>query len=122
MIDVDSFVGEVRGRLKQGPAHGYTHVLGYYPILATRADTRETLHIRLRKGSANTQRGCCASPKNWSPAWGGPARPWSSCCAPTLGSGHPGLRALGAGGLAVLDRVRMIKSFRAAVEAIEQYA
>ena len=57
MIDVDSFVGEVCGRLKQGAAYGYTHLLGYHPILASRADTRETLHIRLRKGSANTQKG-----------------------------------------------------------------
>src|SRR5262249_15114071 len=43
--------------LKQGAAYGYTKVLGYHPILATRADTREVLHIRLRKGSANTQKG-----------------------------------------------------------------
>ena len=57
MIDVDSFVGEVCGRLKQGAAYGYTRLLGYHPILATRADTREVLHIRLRKGSANTQKG-----------------------------------------------------------------
>ena len=57
VIDVDSFVGEVCGRLKQGASYGYTHLLGYHPILATRADTRETLHIRLRKGSANTQKG-----------------------------------------------------------------
>ncbi len=56
MIDVDSFVGEVCGRLKQGAAYGYTHVLGYQ-LLATRADTREALHIRLRRGSANTQKG-----------------------------------------------------------------
>ncbi len=57
VIDVDSFVGEVCGRLKQGASYGYTKLLGYHPILATRADTREVLHIRLRKGSANTQRG-----------------------------------------------------------------
>jgi hypothetical protein len=57
VVDVDSFVGEVCGRLKQGAAYGYTKLLGYHPILATRADTRETLHIRLRKGSANTQKG-----------------------------------------------------------------
>jgi hypothetical protein len=57
VIDVDSFVGEVGGRLKQGAAYGYTKLLGYHPILATRADTREVLHIRLRKGSANTQKG-----------------------------------------------------------------
>jgi Transposase DDE domain group 1 len=57
VIDVDSFVGEVCGRLKQGAAYGYTKLFGYHPILATRADTREVLHIRLRKGSANTQKG-----------------------------------------------------------------
>ncbi len=57
VIDVDSFVGEVCGRLKHGAAYGYTKLLGYHPILATRADTREVLHIRLRKGSANTQKG-----------------------------------------------------------------
>jgi Transposase DDE domain group 1 len=57
VIDVDSFIGEVCGRLKQGAAYGYTKLLGYHPMLATRADTREVLHIRLRKGSANTQKG-----------------------------------------------------------------
>jgi hypothetical protein len=57
VIDVDSFVGEVCGRLKRGASYGYTKLLGYHPILATRADTREVLHIRMRKGSANTQKG-----------------------------------------------------------------
>ena len=57
VIDVDSFVGEVCGRLKQGASYGYTKVLGYHPLLATRSDTREVLHIRLRTGSANTQKG-----------------------------------------------------------------
>src|SRR3954449_7309187 len=56
VIDVDSFVGEVCGYKKQGAGYGYTRVFGYHPILATRADTREALHIRLRKGSANTQK------------------------------------------------------------------
>ncbi len=57
VIDVDSFVCEVHGDHKQGAGFGYTHKLGYHPIVAVRADTLETLHIRLRKGSANTQRG-----------------------------------------------------------------
>lgn len=57
VVDVDSFVGEVCGRVKQGAAYGYTGLLGYHPLLATRADTCEVLHIRLRKGSANTQKG-----------------------------------------------------------------
>ena len=51
------FVGEVLGYAKQGAAFGYTASRGYHPILATRADTGEVLHIRLRKGSANTSRG-----------------------------------------------------------------
>src|SRR3954470_23548639 len=57
VVDVDSFVGEVFGPKKQGAAFGYTRVRGYHPILATRADTGEVLHIRLRTGSANTSRG-----------------------------------------------------------------
>lgn len=57
VVDVDSFVGEVHGHAKQGASFGYTHKRGYHPILATRADTGEVLHIRCRKGSANTARG-----------------------------------------------------------------
>ncbi|HET9719172.1 MAG TPA: IS1380 family transposase [Solirubrobacteraceae bacterium] len=57
VIDLDSFVGEVYGYEKQGAGYGYTHRYGYHPLLATRADTGEVLHIRFRKGSANTQRG-----------------------------------------------------------------
>ena len=56
-IDVDSTICEVFGSQKQGAGYGYTKVLGYHPLLATRADTGETLHVRFRKGSANTQRG-----------------------------------------------------------------
>jgi hypothetical protein len=56
-IDVDSTICEVAGHRKQGAAFGYTKVLGYHPILATRADTGEIIHARMRKGSANTQRG-----------------------------------------------------------------
>ena len=62
VIDVDSFIGEVCGRLKQGAAYGYTKLLGYHPILATRADTREVLHIRLGgPGKRTLRRGCFAS-------------------------------------------------------------
>ena len=57
VIDVDSTICEVTGKAKQGAAFGYTKVLGYHPLLATRADTGEVLHARMRKGSANTQRG-----------------------------------------------------------------
>ena len=54
-IDVDSTICEVHGHHKHGAAYGYTRVLGYHPLLATRADTGEILHARLRKGSS--QRG-----------------------------------------------------------------
>ncbi len=57
VIDLDSFVGEVHGYQKQGAAYGYTRELGYHPLLATRAGSDEVLHVRLRTGSANTQRG-----------------------------------------------------------------
>jgi hypothetical protein len=57
VVDVDSFVGEVHGYAKQGAGFGYTRRRGYHPILASRADSGEVLHIRLRKGSANTARG-----------------------------------------------------------------
>ena len=57
VVDIDSTIRQVFGRLKSGAAYGYTKVLGYHPILATRADTGEILHARMRKGSANTQRG-----------------------------------------------------------------
>ena len=57
VIDVDSTICEVTGKKKQGAAFGYTKKLGYHPILATRADTGEVVHARMRKGSANTARG-----------------------------------------------------------------
>lgn len=57
VVDIDSTICEVIGKHKQGAGYGYTKKLGYHPILATRADTGEVLHARMRKGSANTQRG-----------------------------------------------------------------
>jgi Transposase DDE domain group 1 len=56
-IEVDSTICEVHGYHKQGACYGYTHRLGYHPLLATRAGSGELLHARLRKGSANTARG-----------------------------------------------------------------
>src|SRR6266540_158812 len=56
-IDLDSTVCQVHGYHKQGAAYGYTHTLGYHPLLASRADTGEVLHARQRAGRANTARG-----------------------------------------------------------------
>jgi hypothetical protein len=55
IIDIDSTICEVHGKHKHGAAYGYTRQFGYHPLLATRADTGEVLHARLRKGSS--QRG-----------------------------------------------------------------
>jgi Transposase DDE domain group 1 len=57
VVDIDGFIGEVHGHAKQGAGFGYTRRRGYHPLVATRADTGEVLHIRLRKGSANSSRG-----------------------------------------------------------------
>ena len=56
-IDIDSTIQQVYGKQKQGAGYGYTSVLGQHPLVATRADTGEVLHIRRRKGSANSGRG-----------------------------------------------------------------
>jgi hypothetical protein len=57
VVDLDSTICEVCGKTKHGAGYGYTKKLGYHPLLATRAGTGELLHVRMRKGSANTQRG-----------------------------------------------------------------
>ena len=57
VVDIDSTIDEVHGKKKAGASYGYTQVLGYHPIYATRAATGEVLHARMRKGSANTARG-----------------------------------------------------------------
>jgi hypothetical protein len=123
VVDVDSFVGEVCGYLKQGAAYGYTRVFGYHPILATRADTREALHIRLRRGSANTQKGML--------------RFCEELIARVNRAGATGVKLLradsGFWNTKVFERleqagwqysigVRMIKTVRAAVEAIPEHA
>jgi len=57
VVDLDSFVGEVHGYQKEGVGFGYTKRRGYHPMLASRADTGEVLHVRLRKGQAASPRG-----------------------------------------------------------------
>ena len=57
VIDLDSTICEVHGYHKQGAGFSHTRVRGYHPLLATRADTGEVLHLRMRKGQANTMRG-----------------------------------------------------------------
>src|SRR5690606_13838873 len=56
-IDIDSTICEVHAYAKEGAGYGYTRQLGLHPLLAVRADTGEVLHVRFRKGAANTGRG-----------------------------------------------------------------
>jgi hypothetical protein len=56
-IDIDSTICRTHGYVKQGATFGYTHKRGYHPLVATRAETGEIVHVRFRKGSANTGRG-----------------------------------------------------------------
>ena len=123
VIDIDSFVGEVHGYHKQGASYGYTKKLGYHPILAVRADTGEVLHIRNRKGKANTQRGI--------------ARFIDELLARVGRTGHTGeiiIRAdsgfenhklfgeLGARGIAFQVGVKLSKTIRALIEQIPETA
>ncbi len=57
VVDLDSTICEVHGKHKAAAGYGYTKVLGYHPLLATRAGTGEILFARMRRGSANTVRG-----------------------------------------------------------------
>jgi hypothetical protein len=88
-IELDSTIYEVHGHHKGGAAYGYTRQLGYHPLLATRADTGEMLHIRMRKGSANSARGPSGSSTSWLAGYGGPARLGSLPCGPARASGPP---------------------------------
>jgi hypothetical protein len=104
VVDVDSFVGEVFGYGKQGAAFGYTRTPGYHPIVASRAETGEVLHLRLRTGSANTQRGIALLRRADRPRQAR-RRDRPEAAARRLGVlEREGLRAPRAGRLAVLDR------------------
>jgi hypothetical protein len=48
VVDLDSTTCEVHGKAKQAAAYGYTKMLGYHPLLATRAGTGEVLFARIR--------------------------------------------------------------------------
>ena len=57
IIDLDSTVAQTYGTRKQGTGFGYTKVVGYHPLIATRAATGEIVGIRQRTGSAGSGRG-----------------------------------------------------------------
>ena len=73
-IDLDSTVCEVHGHPKGGAAYGYTRRLGYHPLLATRADTGELLHPRMRTGRASLAAGRSGSSTSWPGGSAGPVQ------------------------------------------------
>ena len=56
-LDLDSTICEVSGTAKEGAAYGYTKVLGYHPLVATRAESGEIVAVRLREGSSQQGNG-----------------------------------------------------------------
>ena len=119
MIDIDSFVGEVHGEQKQGASYGYTKQLGYHPILAVaRADTGEVLHIRNRKGKANTQRGKPGSSMSCSPASAAPGTTGPILIRADSGfENHKLIKRLDARGVEFSIGVKQCKTIRALIDA-----
>jgi hypothetical protein len=59
VVDVDSTICEVCGKKKHGAGYGYTHKLGYHPILAVRAATGEVPFCPPQKGRRQHRQRCC---------------------------------------------------------------
>jgi hypothetical protein len=72
VIDIDSFVGEVHGYLKEGTGYGYTHKLGYHPRLATRSDTGEVIQSGSGRAPRTPSAALSASLMSYSPAFAAP--------------------------------------------------
>ena len=104
VVDVDSFIGEAHGYKKQGVGFGYTKQRGYHPIMASRADSGEVLHVRLRKGKANKPR--CGPVRRRAARPRSPRRrEWGEAAAGRLGVLEQDAdEAPGEGRLALLDQ------------------
>ena len=121
VVDVDSFVGEVYGYDKQGAGYGYTHKRGYHPIVATRAGTGEVLHIRARKGSANTSRGALRFVEELIPRVARAGATGPKLLRADSGFWNTKIMArLADRGLDVLDRGPPAKHIKAAITAIPE--
>jgi hypothetical protein len=88
IIDIDSTICETHGHAKQGATFGYTKKRGYHPLVATRADTGEVLHIRFQKGPPTPAGGRNASFGRSSAEPVGRGRRDRCGCGLTRGSGR----------------------------------
>ena len=86
-VDLDSTICEVHGKHKGGAAYGYTKVLGYHPLLAARADTREVSPPACAKAPRARREEWCDSSTSSSPTCDAPGPPGRPPYAPTRGSG-----------------------------------
>jgi hypothetical protein len=75
VIDIDCTICEVDGKHKHGAGYGYTHKLGYHPLLATRATTGEVLHPGCAKELPTPSAARAGSSTSSSPGCGAPAPP-----------------------------------------------
>jgi Transposase DDE domain group 1 len=73
-MDLDSTVREVHGYHKQGAAYGYTHTLGYHPLLATRADSGECCTPASAPGGPTPPAAPPGSSTSWPPGCAAPGR------------------------------------------------
>jgi len=123
VIDIDSFVGEVYGYQKQGASYGYTKKLGYHPITAVRADTGEVLHIRNRKGKANTQRGIARFADELLARVGRAGHTAKIIIRADTGfENHKLFKELNARGIEFSIGVKLSKTIRALIEQIDEAA
>lgn len=118
VVDMDSTICEVHGHVKHGAAYGYTKKLGYHPLLATRAETGEVLHARLRKGSS--QRGTKRFVEELAARVRRAGATGAVCVRADGGFwSHDLIDTLGRLGIGYSITVRLSKSIRAAIEAID---
>ena len=85
VIDLDSTICEVHGKLKQGAAYGYTHVLGYHPL--SRCGPRPVRSSMPGCARDLPNAATSDSSKSSSPGCAGPGPPARSSCGPTPASG-----------------------------------
>jgi hypothetical protein len=110
-IDMDSTVCPVHGACKEGAGFGYTRVLGYHPLLATRSDTGEVLHVRFRKARPTLVAAPSGSSESSSDDPVAPGRPVHSRCVRTRAS-SPASSSRRAGTTRFATRSRFARTLR----------
>ena len=93
-IDLDSTICPVHGDHKQGAAFGYTHVLGYHPLVGTRAERARSSMSGSERDRPDRDGGRNASSESSSDVATRQGRPARSAFGPTRASTPPCHRGL----------------------------